>query len=32
LINFITQHQASGATGGAYYESALRELGASTEK
>jgi hypothetical protein len=32
LINFITQHQATGATGGAYYESALRELGASTDK
>ena len=32
LINFITQHQASGATGGAYYRSALRELDASTQK
>jgi len=27
LIDFIHRHQASGAAGGAYYESALRELG-----
>jgi len=30
LINFIQQHKASGAAGGAYYESALRELRTST--
>ncbi len=28
LIDFIRRHRASGAVGGAYYESALRELGA----
>ncbi len=27
LIDFIQRHKASGAAGGAYYESALRELG-----
>jgi len=27
LIDFIERHKASGAVGGAYYESALRELG-----
>lgn len=27
LIEFIQRHKASGAAGGAYYESALRELG-----
>lgn len=27
LIQFIQRHKASGAAGGAYYESALRELG-----
>jgi hypothetical protein len=27
LIDFIHQHQSSGAAGGTYYESALRELG-----
>ena len=27
LIDFIQRHEASGAAGGAYYESALRELG-----
>jgi hypothetical protein len=27
LIDFIERHKASGAAGGAYYESALRELG-----
>jgi hypothetical protein len=30
LIDFIQQHKASGAAGGAYYQNALRELGVST--
>jgi hypothetical protein len=30
IIRFITQHQNSGAAGGTYYESALRELNAGS--